>query len=104
LRITVRLRWGPFLVTTEWGDTLSHSYRPELEYLKSVNRIEPRQDPHLLFVLMAEFANANDRAEGAAFLHQNTDPCKFILYSAKIRERVPQMGGRVGNEPSVPRQ
>ena len=31
----------------------SASPRPELEYLKAVNRVAPPQDPQLLFLLMA---------------------------------------------------
>src|SRR5215469_12923320 len=44
------------------------SSRPELEYLKAVNRAAPPQDPQLLFLLMGEFANAMQQAEGAEFL------------------------------------
>src|SRR6516165_4851586 len=44
------------------------STRPELEYLKAVNSVAPPQDPQLLFLLMGEFANANQQAEGAEFL------------------------------------
>src|SRR5215813_10189686 len=44
------------------------SIRPELEYLKAVNSVAPPQDPQLLFLLMGEFANANQQAEGAEFL------------------------------------
>src|SRR5262252_5840746 len=44
------------------------STRPELEYLKTVNSVAPPQDPQLLFLLMGEFANANQQAEGADFL------------------------------------
>src|SRR5580693_275265 len=42
--------------------------RPELEYLKAVNSVAPPPDPQLLFLLMAEYANANRQAEGAEFL------------------------------------
>jgi glyoxylase-like metal-dependent hydrolase (beta-lactamase superfamily II) len=42
--------------------------RPELEYLKAVNSAAPPQDPQLLFLLMGEYANANQQAEGAEFL------------------------------------
>ena len=38
---------------------------PELEYLKSVNRVAPPKDPELLFILMTEFANSNLQDEGA---------------------------------------
>jgi hypothetical protein len=36
------------------GSALPHSHLPELEYLKSVNRVGPPRDPQLLFVLMAQ--------------------------------------------------
>src|SRR5713101_8594313 len=45
----------------------SRSSRPELEYLKAVNSAAPPQDPQLLFLLMGEYANANQQAEGAEF-------------------------------------
>src|SRR5215471_9165300 len=41
---------------------------PELEYLKAVNSAAPPQDPQLLFLLMAAFANSNRQAEGVEFL------------------------------------
>jgi len=44
------------------------AYRPELAYLKQVNRWRPPSDPQLVFLLMGQFANANRHAEGAAFL------------------------------------
>jgi glyoxylase-like metal-dependent hydrolase (beta-lactamase superfamily II) len=55
------------------------STRPELEYLKAVNSVAPPQDPQLLFLLMGEFANANQQAEGAEFL------------SAKLNEFRPRL-------------
>jgi glyoxylase-like metal-dependent hydrolase (beta-lactamase superfamily II) len=49
------------------------SGRPELEYLKAVNRAGPPQDPQLLFLLVGQYANANLHREGAeqisALLH-----------------------------------
>jgi len=42
--------------------------RPQLEYLKAVNRTMPPKDPQLLFVLMAEFSSANQQEEGVGFL------------------------------------
>ena len=59
------------------------STRPELEYLKAVNSVAPPQDPQLLFLLMGEFANANQQAEGAEFL------------SARLNEFA--CGWRIGN-------
>jgi glyoxylase-like metal-dependent hydrolase (beta-lactamase superfamily II) len=41
--------------------------RPELEYLKAVNLRQPPRDPQVLFLLMAQFANANRHREGAEF-------------------------------------
>lgn len=43
-------------------------HQPELEYLKAVNRTGPPRDPQLLFLLMGQYANANQRAEGIEFL------------------------------------
>src|SRR5271167_3268466 len=42
-------------------------HRPELEYLKAVNSVAPPQDPQLLFLLMAQYSNANLQGEGAEF-------------------------------------
>jgi glyoxylase-like metal-dependent hydrolase (beta-lactamase superfamily II) len=42
-------------------------HRPELEYLKAVNNAAPPRDPQLLFLLMAEYSNANLQGEGAEF-------------------------------------
>src|SRR5258708_6105037 len=49
-------------------DSPSGSRRPELEYLKAVNSVAPPRDPQLLFLLMAQYSNANMRGEGAEFL------------------------------------
>src|SRR5580658_2620362 len=43
------------------------SVRPDLEYLKAVNSVAPPQDPQLLFLLMAQYSNANMQGEGAEF-------------------------------------
>ena len=45
---------------------------PELEYLKAVN-VQPPRDPQLLFLLMAQYANANRHREGAEFLQARLD-------------------------------
>lgn len=42
--------------------------RPELDYLKAVNMQGPPRDPQMLFLLMADYANANRHREGAEFL------------------------------------
>jgi glyoxylase-like metal-dependent hydrolase (beta-lactamase superfamily II) len=41
--------------------------RPELEYLKAVNRVGPPQDPQLLLLLMGQYANANMHRDGIEF-------------------------------------
>src|SRR6267378_1301124 len=49
------------------------SGRPELEYLKVVNRAAPPRDPQLLFLLMAQYVNAGRQREGAEFLSSLTN-------------------------------
>src|ERR1700731_648631 len=60
-------------------DSSSGSRRPELEYLKAVNTVAPPQDPQLLFLLMAEYSNANIQGEGAEF------------FSARLKEFEPRL-------------
>src|SRR5438445_5450515 len=60
-------------------DSPSGSRRPELEYLKAVNAVAPPQDPQLLFLLMAQYSNANLQGEGAEF------------FSARLKEFGPQL-------------
>jgi len=55
------------------------SHRPELDYLKAVNSLAPPQDPQLLFLLMAQYSNANRQGEGAEF------------FSARLKEFVPRL-------------
>ncbi|PTL76541.1 MBL fold metallo-hydrolase [Vitiosangium sp. GDMCC 1.1324] len=45
----------------------SAPHRPELEYLKVVNRAGPATDPQLIFLLMGQYANAHLHREGAEF-------------------------------------
>jgi glyoxylase-like metal-dependent hydrolase (beta-lactamase superfamily II) len=58
---------------------LAGSGRPELEYLKAVNSVAPPRDPQLLFLLMAEYSNANRQGEGAEF------------FSARLKEFGPRL-------------
>ncbi len=53
--------------------------RPDLEYLKIINRLGPPQDPQLLFLLMAEYSNANMQGEGVEF------------FSARLKEFGPRL-------------
>src|SRR6266481_2117332 len=55
------------------------SVRPELEYLKAVNSVAPPRDPQLLFLLMAQYSNANLQDEGAEF------------FSARLKEFGPRL-------------
>lgn len=57
----------------------SASSRPELEYLRAVNSVAPPRDPQLLFLLMAEYSNANRQGEGAEF------------FSARLKEFGPRL-------------
>jgi len=68
----------------------SSAHRPEIEYLKAVNSVVPPHDPQLLFLLMAQYSNANQQGEGAEFFSQRlkefgprlTDPQKALYLSA----------------------
>jgi len=68
----------------------SSAHRPEIEYLKAVNSVAPPYDPQLLFLLMAQYSNANQQGEGAEFFSQRlkefgprlTDPQKALYLSA----------------------
>src|SRR5438874_2545502 len=64
--------------------------RPEVGYLEAVNKVAPPKDPQILFLLMAQYSNANQQAEGAEFLSARlnefasrlTDPQKALYLSA----------------------
>jgi len=64
--------------------------RPELAYFEEVNRHGPPADPQLLFLLMAEYANANRNREGAEFFATRlkefdsrlTDPQRSLYLAA----------------------
>ena len=45
----------------------SPSHRPELEYFKAINSVAPPKDPQLLFLLMAQYSNANMQKDGVEF-------------------------------------
>ena len=72
------------------SSSASGTRRPELEYWKAVNSVAPPQDPQPLFLLMAEYSNANLQGEGAEFLSARlkefgprlTDPQKALYLSA----------------------
>src|SRR5215471_1805854 len=53
--------------------------RPEIAYLETINALRPPPDPQLLFILMGEYANANQPERGVAFL------------SARLQEFAPRL-------------
>ena len=53
--------------------------RPELEYFKAINSVAPPQDPQLLFLLMAQYSNANIQNDGVEF------------FSARLKEFGPHL-------------
>src|SRR5882724_10304218 len=61
------------------GVPAAEASRPELEYLKAVNSAAPPRDPQLLFLLMAQYSNANLQGEGAEF------------FSARLKEFGPRL-------------
>src|SRR5215467_6219841 len=77
--------------------------RPEIAYLETINALRPPQDPQLLFILMGEYANANQAERGVGFL------------SARLQEFAPRLSNgqkaqylsaiallRAQNAPNVP--
>src|SRR5882724_5923229 len=70
---------GPHSTESTGVDSSSASLRPELEYQKAVNSVAPPQDPQLLFLLMAQYSNANLQGEGAEF------------FSARLKEFSPRL-------------
>jgi glyoxylase-like metal-dependent hydrolase (beta-lactamase superfamily II) len=57
----------------------SGSPRPELEYFKAINSVGPPQDPQFLFLLMAQYSNANLQNDGVEF------------FSARLKEFGPRL-------------
>src|SRR5262245_46658229 len=72
---------GPIDAAGNEGSSTT-SRRPELEYFKAVNRAGPPRDPQLLFLLMAQYGNANRHREGIEF------------FSSLLKEFEPQLPDR----------
>src|ERR1700685_3801121 len=64
LLVTLR---GALFTESNGVHSSSGGRRPELQYLKAVNTVAPPRDPQLLFLLMAQYSNANLQDEGAEF-------------------------------------
>jgi hypothetical protein len=58
---------GAFAAGESGSSSSSASHHPDLDYLKAVNSVAPPRDPELVFLLMAEYSNANLQGEGAEF-------------------------------------
>ena len=77
-------------VTNRGANSAAASHDPDLAYWKAVNSVAPPKDPQVLFLLMAQYSNANLRGEGAKFLSarlkdfgpQLTNPQKALYLSA----------------------
>ncbi|MGA7080835.1 MAG: MBL fold metallo-hydrolase [Terriglobales bacterium] len=70
---------GALFTGSDGVHSSSGARRPDLEYLKAVNAVAPPQDPQLLFLLMAQYSNANLQDEGAEF------------FSARLKEFGPRL-------------
>ena len=70
---------SPQLLPPEGAETalLPLSHHPDLDYLKAVNSVAPPRDPELLFLLMAEYSNANLQGEGAEFFSARLKDFEF---------------------------
>jgi glyoxylase-like metal-dependent hydrolase (beta-lactamase superfamily II) len=60
--------WETSASSVSGKTSVSGSPRPELEYFKAINSVGPPQDPQILFLLMAQYSNANLQGEGVEFL------------------------------------
>jgi glyoxylase-like metal-dependent hydrolase (beta-lactamase superfamily II) len=67
LVVTALCAWLPAPVAQ--AATATDAQRPELAYLKQVNQWRPPSDPQLIFMLMAQFANAGRHAEGIDYFN-----------------------------------
>jgi len=76
--LLVMLR-GAFATKSAVSDSPSGSSRPDMEYLKAINTVGPPQDPQFLFLLMAQYSNANLQGDGADF------------FSARLKEFGPRL-------------
>src|SRR5712691_10175559 len=94
---------GPFAVGADGHAASQPAARPELEYLKAVNRQQPPRDPQLLFLLMAQFANANRHGEGAEFLSASLKEFDSRLSDRQTSLYLAAIGLlRAGNAGNVP--
>src|SRR5215470_68193 len=67
LGIALVISHGTLVAGESGGSSSSAFHSPDLDYLKAVNSVAPPRDSELLFLLMAEYSNANLQGEGAEF-------------------------------------
>jgi glyoxylase-like metal-dependent hydrolase (beta-lactamase superfamily II) len=84
LRLSVALVLCVLLVTARSQPAVAPegsegAARPEIAYLERINALGVPQDPQLLFILMGEYANANQQSRGVSFL------------SARLQEFAPRL-------------
>ncbi len=89
LLITISLGLVLGFVTTPIAQ--SQTYQSELEYLKAMNSAGPADDPQMIFLLMAQYLNANQHEAGIEFFKSLFDkyesqlpPQRKALYLAAL--------------------
>ncbi len=78
------------VVTDRGANSAAVSHDPDLAYWRAANSVTPPKDPQILFLLMAQYSNANLQGEGADFFSarlkdfgpQLTNPQKALYLSA----------------------
>src|SRR5262245_46618503 len=74
---------GAFAAGASGSSSSSASLHPDLDYLKAVNSVAPPRDPELVFLLMAEYSNANLQGEGAEFFEARLKEFDLRLTAAQ---------------------
>jgi glyoxylase-like metal-dependent hydrolase (beta-lactamase superfamily II) len=107
LSLSVALLVGVLLVTVLVAGAADNggeqAHRPEIAYLEKINALGPPQDPQLLFILMAEYANANQAERGVSFLSSRLQEFASRLSSVQKALYLSAIALlRAQNAPSVP--
>lgn len=61
------------VVTDRGANSAAVSHDPDLAYWRAANSVTPPKDPQILFLLMAQYSNANLQGEGAEFFFGATE-------------------------------
>src|SRR5262249_15775586 len=107
LSLSVALVLGVLLLTARSPAATprdsERAHRPEIAYLERINALGPPQDPQLLFILMGEYANANQPERGVAFLSARLPEFAPRLTSVQKALYLSAIGLlRAQNAPGVP--